>query len=394
MSTPTTSKPIDLVKFLFLADIDINQAEYILDNFPNFTMPTYEAFFNFFKDNGIKLERYKKTTTDERETLIEKFKSFKQSYEYEIIKQYIKVEKELAKLQGATDPKLIQDALSGIKKYKLDTFDYYIVRKVLTGDEFGVLPSETLKNTLDQLINTVDVYPKDGKLTRDETNKIVSYENIFRNVGKILLPTIDDKYTRARFTYVLNRSFESLPDAVSSEKNVEKRIQAILENAATADEELQRFLSELANLKKADENTIPGLQAKIERLEEIIQAQQELIDSMVDSEIQHEAYIDSIASENIIKDSEIESKDETITNLQTTIDQTLAEISGSITEQMNAMTNAIDGLANQVVAQTNTANAAQDTQLAALQAQLNQLQFEIEQLRKTSGFVNVTAPGI
>ena len=284
--------------------------------------------------------------------------------------------------------------MSGIKKYKLDTFDYYIVRKVLTGDEFGVLPSETLKNTLDQLINTVDVYPKDGKLTRDETNKIVSYENIFRNVGKILLPTIDDKYTRARFTYVLNRSFESLPDAVSSEKNVEKRIQAILENAATADEELQRFLSELANLKKADENTIPGLQAKIERLEEIIQAKQELIDSMVDSEIQHEAYIDSIASENIIKDNEIESKDETITNLQTTIDQTLAEISGSITEQMNAMTNAIDGLANQVVAQTNTANAAQDTQLAALQAQLNQLQFEIEQLRKTSGFVNVTAPGI
>lgn len=383
MSTPVPSKPIDLVKFLFLADIDINQAEYILDNFPNFTMPTYEAFFNFFKDNGIKLERYKKTTTDERETLIEKFKAFKQTYEYEIIKQYIAVEKELQKLRGTTDPTAIQDALSSIKKYKLDAFDYYIIRKVLTGDENGVLPSETLKETLDQLINTVDVYPKDGVLTRDETSRVISYENIFRNVGKILVPTIDDKFSRARFTYVLNRSFESLPDAVTSERNVEKKIQNILANAGTADEELQRFLSELANLRKADENTIPGLQAKIERLEEIIQAKQELIDSMVDAEIQHEAYIDSIASENIIKDNEIDSKDETITNLQTTIDQTLAEISGSITAQMNAMTGAIDSLANQVVTQTNTANAAQDNQLAALQAQLAQLTADLAALNAT-----------
>lgn len=383
MSTPVPSKPIDLVKFLFLADIDINQAEYILDNFPNFTMPTYEAFFNFFKDNGIKLERYKKTTTDERETLIEKFKSFKQTYEYEIIKQYIAVEKELQKLQGATDPTLIQDALSSIKKYKLDAFDYYIIRKVLTGDENGVLPSETLKETLDQLINTVDVYPKDGVLTRDENSRIISYENIFRNIGKILVPTIDDKFTRSRFTYVLNRSFESLSDAVTSERNVEKKIQNILANAGTADEELQKFLSELSNLRKADENTIPGLQAKIERLEEIIQAKQELIDSMVDAEIQHEAYIDSIASENIIKDNEIESKDETITNLQTTIDQTLAEISGSITTQMSAMTGAIDALANQVIAQTNTANAAQDDQLTALQAQLAQLTADLAALNAT-----------
>lgn len=383
MSTPVPSKPIDLVKFLFLADIDINQAEYILDNFPNFTMPTYEAFFNFFKDNGIRLERYRKTTTDERETLIEKFKAFKQTYEYEIIKQYIAVEKELQKLQGATDPTAIQDALSSIKKYKLDAFDYYIIRKVLTGDENGVLPSETLKETLDQLINTVDVYPKDGVLTRDETSRVISYENIFRNVGKILVPTIDDKFSRARFTYVLNRSFESLPDAVTSERNVEKKIQNILANTGTADEELQRFLSELANLRKADENTIPGLQAKIERLEEIIQAKQELIDSMVDAEIQHEAYIDSIASENIIKDNEIDSKDETITNLQTTIDQTLAEISGSITAQMNAMTGAIDSLANQVVTQTNTANATQDNQLAALQAQLAQLTADLAALNAT-----------
>lgn len=383
MSTPVPSKPIDLVKFLFLADIDINQAEYILDNFPNFTMPTYEAFFNFFKDNGIKLERYKKTTTDERETLIEKFKAFKQTYEYEIIKQYIVVEKELQKLQGTTDPTAIQDALSSIKKYKLDAFDYYIIRKVLTGDENGVLPSETLKETLDQLINTVDVYPKDGVLTRDETSRVISYENIFRNVGKILVPTIDDKFSRARFTYVLNRSFESLPDAVTSERNVEKKIQNILANAGTADEELQRFLSEIANLRKADENTIPGLQAKIERLEEIIQAKQELIDSMVDAEIQHEAYIDSIASENIIKDNEIDSKDETITNLQTTIDQTLEEISNSVTNQISAMTGAIDSLANQVVTQTNTANAAQDNQLAALQAQLAQLTADLAALNAT-----------
>jgi hypothetical protein len=373
MSTTVPSKPVDLVKFLFLADIDINQAEYILDNYPNFTMPTYEAFFDFFKSNGIKLERYRQTTQDERLTLIEKFQSFKQSYEYEIIKKYIQEERELQKLQTATDPRLIQDALSGIEKYKLDAFDYYIVRKVITGDEFGVLPSESLKDTLDALINTVDIYPKDGTLTRDDLNRVVSYENIFRNEGRLVIPAIDDRFKRERFNYVLNKSFQNLSDAVLSERNVEKKIQDILSNVTTAPEELQEFLSELSNLKRADENTIPGLQIKIDRLEEIIQAKQELIDSMVDAEIEHEGYIDSIALDNIKKDVDLVGKDETITNLQSTIDVTLAEISGSVTSQLNAMTNAIDALAGQVVSQTNAANSTQDQQLVALQEQLGRL---------------------
>jgi hypothetical protein len=65
------STSIDLVKFLFLSDVDINQAEYILDNYPNFTMSTYQEFFDFFKNNGIKLNRYKQTTSDERLNLLE-----------------------------------------------------------------------------------------------------------------------------------------------------------------------------------------------------------------------------------------------------------------------------------------------------------------------------------
>ena len=173
------SQQIDLVKFLFLADVDITQAEYILDNFSNFTMPTYEDFFTFFKNNGITLNRYRQRTTDERVELIEKFKAFKQSYEYEIIKKYIAEEKELELLLNTTDPNVIKQALTGsVLQYSLDAFDYYIVRKVLTGTEYGVLPSERLKETLQQITAVTDVFPIDGELFRDEEQRVISYENI------------------------------------------------------------------------------------------------------------------------------------------------------------------------------------------------------------------------
>lgn len=378
------SQQIDLVKFLFLADVDITQAEYILDNFSNFTMPTYEDFFTFFKNNGITLNRYRQRTTDERVELIEKFKAFKQSYEYEIIKKYIAEEKELELLLNTTDPNVIKQALTGsVLQYSLDAFDYYIVRKVLTGTEYGVLPSERLKETLQQITAVTDVFPIDGELFRDEEQRVISYENILRNSGKLLVPTQDDRYIRSRFEYVLQRNFESLPDAVNANRNILKRLADANLNPTTAQQDIQQFLSDLKNLQLTMPNSVASLEAQVARLTEIIQAKQELIDAMVSSEIEHEAFIDSIAMDNINKEQEIENKDEAIGNLQETIDKTLDELSKSVAEQMNNMTASIDTLAGNIVNQANSANSAQDQLIASLNAQITTLKSEKDSLEKT-----------
>lgn len=372
------SAQIDLVKFLFLADIDINQAEYILDNFPNFTMSTYDEFFEFFKSNGIKLERYKQTTSDERLNLLEKFKSFKQGYEYEIVKKFINEQKQASALLGTRDAQAIKNAINSIEQYDLDAFDYYIVRKILTGSETGVLPSEQLKTLLEELIKiNTDIFAEDVELVRDENERLISYQNIFRNKGRIKVPILDERFTTKRFTYIVQRGFESLPEAVSSERNILRKIEGMTTSA-----ELDLFLSDISNLKNEDENSVAGLQAKIENLESIITQKQELIESMVDAEIGHEAFIDSIAMDNMIKDQQIEDKDESIKNLQETVDQTLTNLQDNVTSQMTTITSALDALSQVVVDQANAANKSQDDQINALKRELEDLK---NQLRNTGG---------
>lgn len=373
------SQQIDLIKFLFFADVDIVQAEYILDNFPNFSMSSYDEFYNFFKTNGIKLQRYKQTTTDERLTLLEKFQGIKQSYEYEILKKYIQEERNLELLLSATDPKIMQVGINSISKFKLDALDYYIVRKVLTGSENGVLPSEKLKKELEDLIQiNPDVYAENKDLPRDDVSRLISYQNIFRNEGKIKVPVFDDRYKKDRFEYVVRRAFTGLADAVGAEKNIAQKMASILQNPTS----VQQFLSDLQNLKINTPNTLAGLEAKIERLQEIIVAKQELIDSMIDKEIEHEAFIDSIAMENLQKEKELEDKGQTINQLQTTVDTKLKEISEDVTNQINNITSAFDTLSQTVVGQANTANSAQDKIIEEQKKKIEILEKEKEDLEK------------
>lgn len=373
------SQQIDLIKFLFFADIDIVQAEYILDNFPNFSMSSYDEFYNFFKTNGIKLQKYKQTTTDDRLTLLEKFQGIKQSYEYEILKKYIQEERNLELLLSATDPKIMQVGISSIKKFKLDALDYYIVRKVLTGSENGVLPSEKLQKELEALIQfNPDVYAENKNILRDDVERLVSYQNIFRNEGRIKVPIFDDRFRKDRFEYVINRGFNGLSDAVEAEKNIAKQLASVLQNPTS----VQQFLSDLENLKINAPNTTAGLEAKIGRLEEIIVAKQQLIDSMVDKEIEHEAFIDAIAIDNIQKERELDDKGQTINQLQNTVDTKLKEISDDVTKQINNITSAFDTLSQTVVGQANTTNSAQDKTIEEQRKKIEILEKEKEDLEK------------
>lgn len=373
------SQQIDLIKFLFFADIDIVQAEYILDNFPNFSMSSYDEFYNFFKTNGIKLQKYKQTTTDDRLTLLEKFQGIKQSYEYEILKKYIQEERSLELLLSATDPKIMQVGINSIKKFKLDSLDYYIVRKVLTGSENGVLPSEKLQKELEALIQfNPDVYAENNNILRDDVERLVSYQNIFRNEGRIKVPIFDDRFRKDRFEYVINRGFNGLSDAVEAEKNIAKQLASVLQNPTS----VQQFLSDLENLKINAPNTTAGLEAKIGRLEEIIIAKQQLIDSMVDKEIEHEAFIDAIAIDNIQKERELDDKGQTINQLQNTVDTKLKEISDDVTKQINNITSAFDTLSQTVVGQANTTNSAQDKTIEEQRKKIEVLEKEKEDLEK------------
>lgn len=383
------SASIDLVKFLFLADIDINQAEYILDNFPNFTMSTYQEFFDFFTNNGIKLQRYKQTTPDDRLNLLEKFKSFKQTYEYEIVKKFINEQKQASLLLGTRDAQAIKDAINSIEKYDLDAFDYYIVRKILTGSETGVLPSEQLKTLLEELINVnTDIFAENSDLERDEYERVISHQNIFRNKGRIKVPILDERFTSSRFNYIVQRGFESLPEAVSSERNILKKIEGMATSA-----ELDIFLSDISNLKNEDENSVAGLQSKIENLESIIKAKQELIESMIDAEIEHESFIDAIAIDNITKEQQIEDKDIAISDLQKTVDETLVSIQEDITKQISTAASALDTLSQVVVDQANAANKAQDDQINALKKELQDLKDQLSKSTGTGGTSGGTGRG-
>ena len=381
------SQQIDLIKFLFLADIEISQAEYILDNFPNFTLPTYADFENYFKNNGIQLTKTGKSTANDRLALFEKFKGIKQGYEYELLKRFIEEQKNASLLLGTRDAQAIQGAINSIEKYDLDTFDYYIVRKILTGSENGVLPSEELRTLLEQLITVNnDIFAEDVEIERNDFSMIKSYQNIFRNKGRIKIPVLDERFTTERFNYIVQRGFETLPDAVSSERNILRKIQGM-----TSPLELDMFLSDISNLINQDENSIPGLEAKIARLEEIIQAKQELIESMVDAEIEHEAYIDAIAIDNIIKDQEIEDKNQSIQNLQQTVDTTLAAIQNNVSSQINTVTAAIDTLSQTVVDQANAANAAQDE---SVRIRIEALSNELAELKKQLAILMGPSPKV
>lgn len=379
------SQQIDLIKFLFLSDTETSQAEYILQNFSNFSLPTLGDFYGYFQNLGIVLKKEPQKTTNQRLNLLEKFKSLKPTFEYEVLKKFIEEQKNASLLLGTRDAQAIEVAINSIEKYDLDVFDYYIVRKILTGSESGVLPSEELKTLLEQLIYVNnDIFAEDAGIERDDYSKIKSYQNIYRNKGRIQIPILDDRFTTERFNYIIQRGFETLPDAVSSERNILRKIQGM-----SSPLELDMFLSDISNLINQDENSIPGLEAKIARLEEIIQAKQELIESMVDAEIEHEAYIDAIAIDNILKEQQIEDKDQSIQNLQQTVDSTLVAIQNNVSSQINTVTAAIDTLSQTVVDQANAANAAQDE---SVRIRIEALSNELAELKKQLAILSGPSP--
>jgi ribosomal protein S18 len=376
---------ISLVEFLFLEDINPLQVESILDTYPNIYYNTINEFYDFFKSRSVVLKKVSKNNAGS--TLLERLKSFKQSYEYEVVRNFIDEQNKIKKLL-TTNPSeitVIQNTLESVSRYNLDTFDYYIVRKLIdpTGSSNGVLPSEQLQILFDSLLESKNKLSLNesgsinfDKNLRDNFDRAITFENLYKNSGRYRLPILDERFYFKDFDYIIDRNFQSLPEAVSAELNLLDRLANV--------SDIDTFLTDLTKLTIENENSITGLTAKVQRLEKIIEVKQEEVQMYIDAQIEHEGFIDTLATETLQQDEELRQKDETINQLNETISTTLSELESSVANQINSINSALDSLSQNVSSQGASKNASQDSEIALLKTQIAALQATINSLRNSS----------
>ena len=366
-------------QFLFEQGIESTQAESLVSDFPNLEFNTNDDFYSFFQRNGIKLTYRKSnvskgTTFPPKDQLLEQLKNFKSSTDYDYVKKYIAEER---KIQSIIDSGKVQNdvnILNSIKSQPLDPFFSFIVRKILTGSETGILPSEQLKQMMDELTKkTKQDIDTEPIATRDEYGRIVSFDNYLRNRGSIKVDLLDERFTITSFNYVVQKEFKSLPDAVVAEKNVLKKASEFetLLNTQSGSGGIptdEKTLTE--NLKKLileDGNTIPALQAKVEdltdqvdNLSDLVNLKQEGIDDL--SRIIEEL---SDKHNQILDENQI--KDEAISSLSEVIDSTLSDLESNVSKQLSNTADAFDALSTKIEAQAKKSEESAAKQIAAFE---------------------------
>lgn len=353
---------ITIEEFLYLENVKESQSRLLIKEYNGLTFTTPDQFRKFFVDNNIKLETSVSDTKTEKQMLLDKFKSFKSSSDYSTVKKYIQdqvtLKKEIERIQKDPNIKIedVTNLLNGINNEPVDPFFNFVIRKILTGSDTGVLPSEDLQQILSNLIKaqTKESYDEVSDVERDEFGRLIDYENLYKNKGRIRVPVLDERFIIRDFRYVIDTSFNTLPDAVSSEANVlAKTNDALITDIATGnDEATNNFLSNLNNLINENSNSIAGLNAKIKSLEAEIELKDQVIQTRIDREIEHEQYIDSIATDNIIKDDSLAAKDDTIKELNTKIDTTISGLEQKVSKQLQDTNAAFENLSKKLEEQS------------------------------------------
>lgn len=357
---------IRIEQFLFEYNVERTQAESLIAKFPNLAFGTISEFVSYFESQNITLNFENKIgvqrqSFQSKDDLLQRFKDFKSSTDYDYVKKYIE---EQRKIQDAINKGNIQSSsnlLDGITSQPIDPFFNFIVRKMLTGSETGVLPSESLRSLLDELTKkTKQEIDTSVPPVRDEIGRVVSFDNYLRNKGSLKVNLLDERFTIETFNYVVNKEFNQLTDAISAEKNVLRRaaeLDTIFPADATGDGVVDgRDLIE--NLKKLivrDSNSVPALQAKLESLQSQLNSINELVD-LKDEDINDLARIIEELSDqrnSIVLENEI--KDQTIVSLNEVIDATLAELEEKVSEQLTNTTDAFDALSTQIESQAKKA---------------------------------------
>jgi hypothetical protein len=379
---------ITLAEFLYLENVNETQSQTLLQTYTGLKFESPSDFRTFFNQEGIQLRKDIVDTKTEKTLLLERFKSFRGSVDYSnarrFIEEQLRLNKRIKDIQNTGGTiESVSSILNGISQEPVDPFFNFVIRKILTGSESGTLPSEELRVILDRLLqeSTREYYDESSDLVRDSSDRIQSFKNIFKNKGRIRVPILDERFLLSDFRYIIDSSFSSLPTATNAERNVLDKIAAAV---ASGDPLADQFLSDLNNLILSDPNSVAGLNARIKELEREIEVKQATIETRLIKEIEHEQYIDSIATDNLQKEVQLEAKDQTITELTNTIDTKLKDIESSVQSQISTISTAIDTLSQSVVSQANAANASQDAEISELKtklAELDKLKTEIEELK-------------
>ena len=85
---------IRIEQFLFEQNVEQSQSESLIAQFPNLSFNSPSDFINFFEKQNISLSKNKTTTTFvDKQELLQRFKDFKSSTDYDYVRQYISEEK-------------------------------------------------------------------------------------------------------------------------------------------------------------------------------------------------------------------------------------------------------------------------------------------------------------
>lgn len=232
---------IRIEEFLFSENIEESQSENLISKYKNLSFETKAQFNDFFQSQGIRLLKIKKTEQSNSQAVLERMKNFKSSVDYDYVKKYIIRQKAIADSIRTENLESATNEFDAISKEEIDPFFGFVVRKILTGEENGVLPSEQYKRILDDELQKkqeeYDYSVASGEISRDEFGKIVSFKNYLRNTGRLTVPVVDERYSSKTFDYVIDKNFTQIPEAVDAEAFVLKKAEEWATDVSiTADE--------------------------------------------------------------------------------------------------------------------------------------------------------------
>jgi hypothetical protein len=361
---------IRIEDFLFLENVEQSQAESLIGIYGNLSFDTSQEFRDFFESQGVRLVIKNVTesviATDDTQVLLERLKNFKSSTDYDYVKKYIVREKLIEEAVQVGKIEVAKNEFDSLTKEELDPFFGFIVRKILTGNENGVLPSENLKAILDEQNrrNTEVNLDPTVPVERDSTGKIVSFKNYLKNRGFVSFDTTTERYMPRSFDYVVDKTFTSIPEAVDAERYVlEKAEEWATDINVSADEAV--FLEKLKRLINEDSTSVPALETKIEKLQLQLNEAEEVQQNLTDTNDNLLEAIEQLSVEFNAKVAEVEVKDSQIITLNETIDSTLTDLGTSVTSQIENAADAFDSLSSKLEEQAKRAEEQAKAQLDA-----------------------------
>lgn len=335
-------------EFLFNNDIEEAQAESLIVSYPNLIFNTSEQFFSFFENKGIRL--FKKRTSDgypEKSDLLEKFKSFKSSLDYATVKKFIATQRKIKLAIDLGDIDKARNLSSDANIKNIDPFFNFIVRKMLTGSDSGVLPSEELQKILDDLLKKQETLNIKEEVLRDSIDRIISNKNYLKNKGSIKIQIQDERYSVTSFNYIIPTAFNETPDAINAEKNVLSKAKN-LEMLNLEDLDEAGLVDALKDLILTDSSSPAAANLRVEELQKQLEELQELLNTKDQDNANLQNIIDELAvqRENILQENI--SKDETIAAMTETMDSVLADLQDKVSDQLSNTADAFDALSDKL----------------------------------------------